>query len=195
MVQDEESPQTATMVEEVPSHEIYASLLGIQRKPSCSNHPSTAPSLDTTVIPTDNEVAGNSAFGQAYRHAQDTKALSSLAIQPSNKGFQLLTKMGWNESDGGLGRNRQGSLVPVKTMLKQDKKGLGAVRKKAARITHPTQKVLPKKKPQQQRETKARRKRRLRAEREKQQQGAKNIRLMLRTDVGDEYETLYRQLH
>lgn len=186
------------MVEEVPSHEIYASLLGIQRKPllSVSSCPKNSPGA--TVIPIEEAEIPRSSFGQAYQRAQETK-FSSLAIQPSNKGFKLLEKMGWKECEGGLGRNRQGSLLPVKTMLKDDKKGLGASPRKRARVTHRRKGKKGNNTPQETKklphETKAQRKWRLRTEREKQHNDAKKIRLMLRTDVGDEYEKLYRQLH
>ena len=48
----------------------------------------------------------------------------------------MLSKMGFEEKDGGLGKSRQGQLSPVKTILKLDKRGLGQGPKKMAKVTH-----------------------------------------------------------
>ncbi|XP_031269868.1 G patch domain and ankyrin repeat-containing protein 1 homolog [Pistacia vera] len=50
---------------------------------------------------------------------------SSTAIGSSNIGFQLLKKHGWKEGTG-LGISQQGRLEPVKTYLKNNKRGLGS---------------------------------------------------------------------
>mmetsp|Transcript_54477 Transcript_54477/g.162795 ORF Transcript_54477/g.162795 Transcript_54477/m.162795 type:complete len:86 (+) Transcript_54477:387-644(+) len=49
----------------------------------------------------------------------------------------MLSQMDWKEEDGGIGRHRQGSMVPVKVRLKMDKKGLGMNHASGdARVTH-----------------------------------------------------------
>ena len=45
-------------------------------------------------------------------------------LRPSNKGYQLLVKAGWDEASG-LGAQRQGQLRPIKTTLKLDRHGIG----------------------------------------------------------------------
>lgn len=182
------------VVEEIPSHEIYASLLGIKRKPSLTVVPAvrSSNSYATVVVETDSIQPSTTAFGRAYAKSKEIP-ISSLLLDPSNKGFKLLQKMGWNESEGGLGRNRQGSLVPVTTVLKDNKKGLGAGKRKKARITHPTRKKTDDLGGVK--ETKAQRKRRRKAEQDRESREAKRIRMMLRTDVADEYEQLYTNLH
>ncbi|KAL6291170.1 hypothetical protein ACE6H2_008680 [Prunus campanulata] len=50
---------------------------------------------------------------------------SSIAINPSNIGFQLLKKHGWKEGTG-LGISEQGRIEPVQVYLKNNKRGLGA---------------------------------------------------------------------
>ncbi|KAL3315002.1 hypothetical protein Ciccas_006368 [Cichlidogyrus casuarinus] len=58
-------------------------------------------------------------------------------IQPSNKGYQILSKMGWCDetSIGGLGPTGAGRRFPVGTSLKRDRKGLG-LEKSIERVTH-----------------------------------------------------------
>ena len=56
-------------------------------------------------------------------------------IPPSNRGYQLLVGQGWNTEDG-LGSEKQGLKFPVKTVLKRDRKGLGAGGEKTPRVTH-----------------------------------------------------------
>ncbi|XWS39626.1 hypothetical protein CRYUN_Cryun18bG0071200 [Craigia yunnanensis] len=54
---------------------------------------------------------------------------SSIAINSSNIGFQLLKKHGWKEGTG-LGISEQGRLEPVQAYVKNNKKGLGAEKKR-----------------------------------------------------------------
>ncbi|XP_022749090.1 PIN2/TERF1-interacting telomerase inhibitor 1-like [Durio zibethinus] len=54
---------------------------------------------------------------------------SSIAIDSSNIGFQLLKKHGWKEGTG-LGISEQGRLEPVQAYVKNNKRGLGAEKKK-----------------------------------------------------------------
>jgi hypothetical protein len=138
------------------------------------------------------ETADN-AFIRTYRRAvSDPPKLSALSLDQSNKGFKLLAQLGWNEDEGGLGKQRQGTLAPVKTCLKNDRYGIGAGRKKVSRITHrphqPAQAFTAK-------VSKGRRRQLRIAEREQEQRRGKRARMLLRTDVNDEYEKLYLSLH
>lgn len=65
------------------------------------------------------------------RHGSST---TSYGIPGSNRGFQMLLRSGW-DPEGGLGPQRQGKKFPVKTVLKQDRLGLGLVSGRA-RVTH-----------------------------------------------------------
>jgi len=56
-------------------------------------------------------------------------------ISEANIGFQLMKKSGW-DGVSGLGENQMGKLFPVKTILKQDRKGLNTGDKKMSRVTH-----------------------------------------------------------
>ncbi|XP_011494263.1 PREDICTED: G patch domain and ankyrin repeat-containing protein 1 homolog [Ceratosolen solmsi marchali] len=56
-------------------------------------------------------------------------------IPKQNKGYQMLLNTGWKE-DGGLGPSGEGKKYPIKTVLKRDRKGLGQLHKKIAKITH-----------------------------------------------------------
>lgn len=55
-------------------------------------------------------------------------------LPASNKGYQLLSRLGWRQQHG-LGVAEQGRLEPVPTLLKQDRKGVGLPQGRA-RITH-----------------------------------------------------------
>jgi G-patch domain len=58
------------------------------------------------------------------------------AISKSNRGYQMLKKLGWTE-ERGLGKNRNGMLGPLKTQLKNNRKGLGTRGGRSqARVTH-----------------------------------------------------------
>ncbi|KAK6241491.1 G-patch domain - like 3 [Theobroma cacao] len=63
---------------------------------------------------------------------------STTAIGSSNIGFQLLKKHGWKEGTG-LGISEQGRLEPVQAYVKNNKRGLGAEKKRKTPkpIDHP----------------------------------------------------------
>jgi hypothetical protein len=188
------------LVEDESPQEFYASLIG--NKPRAVNTSKTAPSsknqsqYSSTLPVVASEEASVSVadaeFNIIYKRAiSDPPQLSSLSLGPSNKGFKLLTSMGWKEHEGGLGKRRQGNLTPVKTQIENDKRGLGRGRKMEERVTHhPHEKASVRV-----RETKTQRKRRRKAETEKEQRSEKRVRMLLRTDVSDEYEQLYMGLH
>lgn len=59
------------------------------------------------------------------------------SLPEENKGFQLLLKSGWSKQSG-LGKNQSGIKIPIKTKMKNDKKGVGKINQKSS-----MHKVLP----------------------------------------------------
>lgn len=57
----------------------------------------------------------------------------SYYLQDTNKGYQMLKQMNWNE-DQGLGARNQGSRDPIKTQIRFDRKGIG---NETAKVTPP----------------------------------------------------------
>ena len=47
------------------------------------------------------------------------------SIRSSNKGFKMLSKMGWSEG-GGLGKDQQGRVEPVRAEARSERAGLGS---------------------------------------------------------------------
>jgi len=198
-----DAQQRPNVVEDISSHEFYANLIG--KKPlAVKSNSSTFTTTDKNrrrftpslpVVASDESAAPTSTdeFSKTYQRAlSDPPKYSSLSLDQSNKGFKLLSQMGWNEQDGGLGKRRQGNLTPIKTRIKNDKRGLGRGKKQPERVTHhPHQRAQE----VEAKETKAQRKRRRKAEREQDQHCQKRARMLLRTDISDEYEQLYMSLH
>ena len=60
---------------------------------------------------------------------------TSYFLPESNKGFQMMLRSGWDKEKG-LGSEEQGHKYPVKTVLKQDRQGLGTEAVGKARVTH-----------------------------------------------------------
>lgn len=136
---------------------------------------------------------------------------TSLSLDKSNKGYAMLSAMGWSEESGGLGRTRQGEMLPVKTKLKMDKRGLGssATRRRKqsaqgtikARITHRHDDIEAaagrdnSSGARNSGETKTERKKRKKKETEKALRDDRLVHMMLRSDIPPEYEHLYMQLH
>eukprot|EP00551_Chaetoceros_affinis_P005030 CAMPEP_0203675054 /NCGR_PEP_ID=MMETSP0090-20130426/18568_1 /ASSEMBLY_ACC=CAM_ASM_001088 /TAXON_ID=426623 /ORGANISM="Chaetoceros affinis, Strain CCMP159" /LENGTH=239 /DNA_ID=CAMNT_0050541109 /DNA_START=20 /DNA_END=739 /DNA_ORIENTATION=+ len=231
-----------SMVEEEPSHEIYASLIGKDAAKICHQvSASTATTLTgststntrshswrrsgSAIVPPDQNItctitgtgredkSGNSAsakttkstFANFYRralqsHSSTTSTLTSapvplsqLSLDRSNKGFQMLTKMGFKEKDGGLGKMRQGQLSPVKTILKLDKMGLGRGRKRVPRVTHSHQQAAPissskdEDRKNQKKLTKGERKRRAKNQLTKEKMRDKKARMLINSNFPDEY--------
>ena len=56
-------------------------------------------------------------------------------VPKGSKGYQMLINSGWNEEHG-LGPSGEGRKYPVKTTLKQDRKGLGLEKKSIPKVTH-----------------------------------------------------------
>lgn len=79
------------------------------------------------------------------KHIASTIHLFNLGLKPkpdrfmisgSNVGFRLMQKSGW-DGESGLGNYGQGQKYPVKTVLKRDRKCIGAEKEKAKpKVTH-----------------------------------------------------------
>lgn len=180
------------VIEEEPSHEIYANVVGLKLTNLCHStiskstraptiRDSTSSGSDCTcstratdctvkqeveginvpyqhdkstdtrsthangvvLIPLGEDLNKNrhsDAFCSIYRkrlaEPLPSSSTSQISLDKSNKGFRLLEKMGWKEIQGGLGSRRQGILEPIQTTLKNDKRGIGSVKKLPSKVTH-----------------------------------------------------------
>ena len=198
-----------TTIDEEPAHEFYANLFEdkkiVATNPvsSLSNRNSLQFSTSSSLIQRplvsatiqddchDSSEVGNivkeSDFSRAYRKAlSSSQNLSSLSLNASNKGYKILSSMGWKERDGGLGRKRQGSLAPIKTQLKRGKQGLGAGKPFAARVTHlQTSKALV---------TKKHRRKRVKEEAEIERKRGKRARIIINSNLPTEYDEILLRL-
>lgn len=65
-------------------------------------------------------------------------------IPQTNKGFQLMVKVGWDK-ESGLGPDGSGQKYPIKTIQKKDRKGLGHERKKGDKLQEENAKTVNRK--------------------------------------------------
>ncbi|GLE10656.1 hypothetical protein PINS_up022873 [Pythium insidiosum] len=72
---------------------------------------------DTTVEDHDQSLAHTLSSTRA-------PSLKKVWLPESNRGYQLLLNMGWQQ-DSGLGRRNDGRMEPIATVLKTDRAGLG----------------------------------------------------------------------
>lgn len=134
-----------------------------------------------------------SSFSNVYQRAisdPNPTLCSEISLDKSNKGFAMLSRMGWKEENGGLGKRRQGTMTPVKTMLKSDRKGLGSGNANEWKISHRSRinvrdKAL----------ANGSRKRSAQELAAKEKSRTKMARMLLRTDVSEEFESLFWGLH
>lgn len=70
-------------------------------------------------------------------NCQHAPAVSPYVIPETNRGYRLLLRGGW-DPEAGLGSQKQGPKFPVKTVLKQDRRGLGEPPQERSlpRVTH-----------------------------------------------------------
>jgi len=231
------SSSSAVVVEDEPPSDFYASLCGLsgsQRKRkrtllatptgpdrsessgrSSSSAAVACMGTDRSVcIPPDEETGATASGGRSdmaralHKAFTDPPRLSSISLDKRNRGHAMLRRMGWSEDGGGLGKNRQGGMAPVKTELKLDRKGLGASagrKKTKARVTHKHEHIaaaggcavsaVQGSDGTACSESKSERKRRLKAEKERAARKDKRVRMMLSYDVPPEHEELYMKLH
>ena len=218
----------AAIIEDEPASDFYASLVGVspssvsrKRKrilPPTNKSGVAAPLFEDSATSSSHIV--DAKRGEIHRNGDDTRASesemsqtlhrafanptkqTSLSLDKSNKGYALLSAMGWSEESGGLGKSRQGEMLPVKTTLKMDKRGLGSGTGRRG-ITHKHddieaaagRKCGNNNVAGPSGETKAQRKKRKKREAQKAASDDKRVRMMLRSDIPPEYEELYMQLH
>ena len=111
---------------------------------------------------------------------------TTLTLDKNNKGFQLLTKMGFCEEQGGLGKARQGTLTPIHPKYNVGGKGLGLLVRLPIPIPRSTKDnnnydMLVKK------ETKGQRRKRMQEAAKKDQMRNKRARMLINSDLPDEY--------
>lgn len=87
---------------------------------------------DITETPSDHNVSTLHQF-----NCQHKPNLHSYSLPEGNKGFQMMLRKGW-DPERGLGSTGQGHRYPVKTVLKQDRRGIGVTGGKSQkpRVTH-----------------------------------------------------------
>jgi hypothetical protein len=68
-------------------------------------------------------------------NAQKSVSTRRIVLPESNRGVQLLARLGWRD-DQGLGKDGQGQIQPAKSILKLDRTGLGHTQQLPARVTH-----------------------------------------------------------
>ena len=127
-----------------------------------------------------------------------TPKIQHITLPASNRGYQLLSRMGWKKGDG-LGIEKEGILHPIATEFKTDRTGLGRHKKKK-RITHfpahgignsseakRMQDVLGKKRKTEEKLT-AEMKKETMEKRKKEMQREKKLRAEVYSDLPDEYQ-------
>ncbi|XP_028418624.1 G patch domain and ankyrin repeat-containing protein 1-like [Dendronephthya gigantea] len=90
------------------------------------------------------DICATTFFGSKNEHNTSTAHLFNCQyksertlyhIPETNIGFKLMKQKGWDKEQG-LGPEGAGRKFPVKTILKQDRQGLGSKNKEKAKITH-----------------------------------------------------------
>ncbi|KAL1462925.1 hypothetical protein WDU94_014726 [Cyamophila willieti] len=81
-----------------------------------------------------------STVHQFYKQLKTTETNEEKLVKPvnygipeQNKGFQLLLRAGWTKQSG-LGKSKSGIRAPIKTKMKNDRKGIGKMKKDIAEI-------------------------------------------------------------
>lgn len=80
--------------------------------------------------------------GLVHQYNSAARPKKSYHLKQSNRGYQMLKSMDWEE-DEGLGARGQGRLDPIPTSLKSDRKGVGAPQIKPKAITHSKPNEIP----------------------------------------------------
>ena len=98
----------------------------------------TDKSEDTLIFCEICKVEANQDHPHSIGHifaCQHRVPFSPFLLPKSNIGYKIMKKSGWNDEHG-LGLHGDGKMLPVKTILKRDKSGLGIPTKEVKRITH-----------------------------------------------------------
>ena len=188
------------IIEDEPSHEIYSSLFEgttsqlssfqkNQNNVDTNRHNDENQFCNNIIVPDNTPIHTKDYQTNMEVSSSSTKTRQGISMDCSNKGYQMLLKMGWNETNGGLGKRRQGRINPItRSIVKKDKAGLGSFPS-----TNQTTTIVQKQK-QSCMETKARKRRRQKEELQHKKKKEKQIRIMLRSDIPDTMEHLYLNL-
>ena len=96
-------------------------------------------SVCNAVVPVATPMSAHQQSTVHQFNVQTSLSHRKVWLPDTNKGYQLLNKMGWDEAEQpGLGSSGQGRVQPIKTMLRPDKRGLGATMPQDVkyRVTH-----------------------------------------------------------
>ena len=104
---------------------------------ACSrHHENSAGFCDACGFKYQDQTVHTRSIGHLLSTSEGIQERTHFGIPESNVGFQLMLKTGWDKQSG-LGPEGRGQKFPVKTILKQDRVGLGSEgERKKARITH-----------------------------------------------------------
>eukprot|EP01095_Lingulamoeba_sp_RSL-Kostka_P003333 TRINITY_DN14324_c0_g1_i1.p1 TRINITY_DN14324_c0_g1~~TRINITY_DN14324_c0_g1_i1.p1 ORF type:complete len:280 (+),score=57.99 TRINITY_DN14324_c0_g1_i1:244-1083(+) len=86
------------------------------------------------VIITDKDIHLKSLVHLFNKNKKGPDLLKNYHINSKNRGYQLLLKQGWKEK--GLGKEENSIIYPIKTIYKNDKKGIGIKTNNEPRVTH-----------------------------------------------------------
>ncbi|VDO00727.1 unnamed protein product [Rodentolepis nana] len=149
---EQEKPVSSVNGEEI--RDFYLSLFDKKEiVPSCDQPPHHQSSITCSEqCDPCSKAHFSSLLHQASILAQEPPRLSPLLIPSSNPGYKILSRLGWSDPAdsrtsldspdsstnyvGGLGRQGQGRRLPIPTVLKCDRSGIGAKTKSHPRITH-----------------------------------------------------------
>ncbi|XP_050674691.1 angiogenic factor with G patch and FHA domains 1 isoform X2 [Leptidea sinapis] len=82
------------------------------------------PAIDQVAY-NDRAQARREKVGSSHSSEKTQSADVNTYIEPENKGFKLLEKMGWSKGEG-LGKDKQGDVDPIPLVSNEGKSGLGA---------------------------------------------------------------------
>lgn len=135
-------------------------------------------SCETTVHQSERQHA--TSISHLYSSQWQPSSAPSYGIPQSNRGFQMMLRSGW-DPERGLGSRRQGKVFPVKTVLKQDRSGIGLERGKP-RVTHFSahdKAAVQSRRKQYRKEQPSKRKKDIVQEKQKERQWERRLRTMM----------------
>lgn len=135
----------------ISGHEELAQLIenhGVKILSCLCSHKASQSSLGGMCVPTDpfycnvckqminssTKTSHNVSTSHQFS-CQHKPNVSKYLIPQTNRGYQMMLRSGW-DPEGGLGSEGKGRTLPVKTVLKRDRFGIGASESKRARVTH-----------------------------------------------------------
>ncbi|KAM7536826.1 hypothetical protein Aperf_G00000084116 [Anoplocephala perfoliata] len=147
----EKSRKTALPINGKEIRDFYISLFDKEEMSSSNQFSPSASITCSEHCDNSSESHRSSLLRQLAVLSKEPPRLSPLYIPHSNPGYKILSRLGWvdpaetgalESSDsvstctGGLGRQGQGRRLPISTVLKRDRSGVGADHRNRPRITH-----------------------------------------------------------